>query len=117
MEDWTQAKKNKKIKLKEVGTRLRQWRKEVPLKSFELAQIIRVSQGSLSEIENNKSLPSSDTLTALHIYTDCNILWLLVGEEQNAGDKIRPTINKEPLTITVSGGSGNVRIVNKLGKK
>ena len=51
----------------------------MPLKSFELAKLIRISQGSLSDIENNKSLPSADTIAKLYQHTDLNIIWLLTG--------------------------------------
>ncbi len=65
---------------KNLGTRLRQWRKQLPLKSFELAKLIKISQGSLSDIENNKSLPSADTITKLYQFSDLNIIWLLLGK-------------------------------------
>ena len=63
-----------------LGSRLRQWRKSLPLKSFELAKVIKISQGSLSDIENNKSLPSADTIAKLYQHTDLNIIWLLTGK-------------------------------------
>lgn len=63
-----------------LGSRLRQWRKTLPLKSYELAKLIHISQGSLSDIENNKSLPSADTLAKLYVYTNINLIWLLLGK-------------------------------------
>lgn len=45
-----------------LGGRLRKWRKTLPLKSYQLAQLIGISQGSLSDIENNKSLPSAEEI-------------------------------------------------------
>ena len=65
---------------KNLGTRLRQWRKTLPLKSYELAKLIKISQGSLSDIENNKSLPSADTIAKLYQYSDLNIIWLLLDK-------------------------------------
>lgn len=65
---------------KHLGQRLRQWRKTLPLKSFELAKLIKISQGSLSDIENEKSLPSADTITKLYQYSKINIIWLLTGK-------------------------------------
>jgi len=62
-----------------LGDRLRQWRKSIPMKSYELARLIRISQGSLSDIENNKSLPSADTLAKIYLNTDINVIWLLTG--------------------------------------
>jgi len=63
-----------------LGERIRQWRKTLPLKSYELAKLINISQGSLSDIENNKSLPSADTIAKLYKYTNVNIIWLLTGQ-------------------------------------
>ena len=75
---------------KYLGSRLRQWRKGLPLKSFQLAKLIRISQGSLSDIENNKSLPSADTIAKLYQHTDLNIIWLLTG---------RGPVNKTPQAL------------------
>ncbi len=60
-----------------VGERLREWRKKSKMKLLELAEVIQISQGSLSDLENNKSLPSANTLASLHTQTDLNIVWLL----------------------------------------
>lgn len=79
-----------------LGSRLRQWRKTLPLKSFELAKIIKVSQGSLSDIENNKSLPSADTIAKLYQYTDINIIWLLTGK--GPMNKVKHSLNDEELS-------------------
>lgn len=72
---------------KNLGTRLRQWRKTLPLKSFELAKLIKISQGSLSDIENNKSLPSADTIAKLYLHSDLNIIWLLLGKGPMTRDR------------------------------
>ena len=63
-----------------LGTRLREWRKTLPLKSYQLAKLIHISQGSLSDIENNKSLPSADTIAKLYQHTRLNIIWLLLNK-------------------------------------
>jgi len=74
----------KKINLSEfpatVGGRLKYWRKVSRLRLVDVTKLIRVSQGSLSELENDISLPSATTLTSLHQKTDMNICWLLTGE-------------------------------------
>ncbi|VAX27472.1 hypothetical protein MNBD_NITROSPINAE05-842 [hydrothermal vent metagenome] len=62
-----------------LGNRLREWRRSIPLKSYELAKLISISQGSLSDIENNKSLPSADTIAKIYMNTSINIIWLLTG--------------------------------------
>ena len=63
-----------------IGTRLRKWRKSCGLKGYELAKNIGISQGSLSDIENSKSLPSTETLIKLYKVTEINIIWLLMEE-------------------------------------
>jgi transcriptional regulator with XRE-family HTH domain len=59
---------------KTTGTRLRAWRKSVPLKLMQLSALIKVSQGSLSDLENDKSMPSVTTLANLATHTDLNYL-------------------------------------------
>ncbi|QPJ61265.1 MAG: helix-turn-helix transcriptional regulator [Candidatus Nitronauta litoralis] len=86
---------------KYLGRRLREWRKTLPLKSFELARLIKISQGSLSDIENDKSLPSADTLAKLYQHTSVNIIWLLTGK----GSMTR--------TETGSGGEGMTDVVQE----
>ncbi len=84
---------------KYLGRRLREWRKTLPLKAYELARLIRVSQGSLSDIENDKSLPSADTLAKLYQHTSVNIIWLLTG--------------KGSMNRTEMGGEGRVDVVQE----
>lgn len=49
--------------------------------------MIKISQGSLSDIENNKSLPSADTISKLYLYSDLNIIWLLLGKGPMTRDR------------------------------
>ena len=67
-------------KIDTVGGRLRMWRHSNMLRLVDLAELIGVSQGSLSDLENDKSLPSAGTLTGLCVKTDLNIYWLLTGQ-------------------------------------
>ncbi len=48
---------------------------------IELSKKIEVSNGSLSDLENNKSQPSARTLANLCFAFDINIYWLLTGKE------------------------------------
>ena len=79
--------------------RLRQWRKWLPFKPYQLAKLIRISQGSLSDIKNCKWLPSADTIAKLYQHTNLNIIWLLTGKAhirktQHAPDE-EPAVNEE----------------------
>ena len=76
------------IAISTVGKRLKSWRKHSMLKLVELSKKIRVSQGSLSDLENDKSLPSATTLANLCMYSDINIYWVLTGRG--------PMIRQEP---------------------
>ncbi|MBT3509672.1 MAG: helix-turn-helix transcriptional regulator [Nitrospina sp.] len=78
---------------KTTGKRLRAWRKSVPLKLMQLSHLIKVSQGSLSDLENDKSLPSATTLANLSTHTDLNIFWLLTGKGP-VSRKLSPDMEK-----------------------
>ncbi len=60
-----------------LGNRLQSWRKKRGYTLHGLARQIDVTVGPLSEVENNKNLPSLETVAALHNHTNINILWLL----------------------------------------
>lgn len=68
--------------LKTIGERLKEYRKEKNIKVTDFSNMIGVSQGTLSGLENDKSKPSADTLANLVRNTDINIGWLLTGEGQ-----------------------------------
>jgi len=63
-----------------IGQRIKDFRSKKGYKVKELADIIGVSQGTLSDIENGKTRPSADTIAALVRNTDINPSWLLTGE-------------------------------------
>ena len=84
-------------------TRIRKWRKNIPMKSFELARLIKISQGSLSDIENNKSNPSAPTIVAFMKYTNINICWMLTGKE---GDIKTGEMPKKEAILTVNVSPG-----------
>lgn len=61
-----------------LGKRLRAWRKDKGLKSYEVAAAIEVSQGAWSEIENGISHPSYSTLYKLiHTYPEDDMTWII----------------------------------------
>ncbi len=63
-----------------IGKRLQAWRVEQGWKGYKLAQVINISQGSLSDIENGKSYPSTPTIIKIITKTDIDIHWLLLGK-------------------------------------
>lgn len=97
-----------------LGDRIRQWRKSIPLKSYELASLIKVSQGSLSDIENNKSLPSADTLAKLYQFTELNIIWLLTGKGPIKRENSSPEGNPQKKNATGAQEHDLRELVEKL---
>ena len=73
----------KKIDLSDnLGDRLRTYRKKFGKNGIDFSTLIGISQGSLSDIETNKTKPSTNTLAGLIRNTDIDIEWLLTGEEK-----------------------------------
>ena len=70
----------KKGELEEMGMRIRMWRKDRGLRANELARKLKISGGSLSEIENGKSFPSALTLANMHLNTNLNVGYVLTGQ-------------------------------------
>lgn len=63
------------------GDRIRDIRKLNQLNQIEFSQRIGVSQGTLSELEQNKYNPSLETIQAIIKVLDVNAAWLLFGDE------------------------------------
>ena len=63
-----------------LGDRLKHYRKSKEMTLVELSDIIGIKHSSLSNIENNKTKPSTDTLANLCERTDIDIIWLLTGK-------------------------------------
>lgn len=81
--------KNNEV-IENIGQRLRAYRVKKNLTLVQLSNLIGISHGSLSGLENSKSKPSAETLSNLCLYTDIDINWLLTGKE---GEKFeRPNI-------------------------
>jgi transcriptional regulator with XRE-family HTH domain len=82
----------RKRELKEYGKRIRVYRKAKKLTIAELAVKIRISQGGLSDIENEKIGPSGDTLLSLIENTDINPGWLMTGWGEMMHTPVAPAI-------------------------
>jgi len=77
--------------LKTVGQRLKFWRTRKGMKGNQLAKAIKISQGSLSEIENGKSMPSAQTIIKLMGQEGMDIAWLLTGKISGDDEFLRGT--------------------------
>lgn len=65
-----------------VGIRIKNLRKTNQLNQKEFAEVLGISQGTLSDIESGKSNPSFETLQALKSKFDCDLNWLIGNEPE-----------------------------------
>ncbi len=77
-----------------IGERIRVYRLSKGAKVGDFAKLIGVSQGSLSDIENQKTKPSADTISALVRHTDIDARWLLTGEGIAPEKRVNPVIDR-----------------------
>lgn len=63
-----------------IGKRLKKWRNAKGIKAKQLAEILKVAPGRISDYERDKISPSIDTIEKIIEHTDINRSWLLTGE-------------------------------------
>jgi transcriptional regulator with XRE-family HTH domain len=79
-----------------IGPRIKQWRKEKGLQNQQLSKLIKISQGSLSDIENEKSAPSAATIVGFIKHTDINVYWMLTGKDGDIKEGSFASVQKDP---------------------
>ena len=62
-----------------VGARLRLWRKSKGIRQKAMSPVLKIAQGTYSDLETGRALPSATTLKNMIERTDLNIIWLLMG--------------------------------------
>jgi transcriptional regulator with XRE-family HTH domain len=67
--------------INDIGKRIQNVRKLKNLSSTDIYNLTGISTGNLSEIENNKKLPSAKALISLKRVLDVSIDYILTGEE------------------------------------
>jgi transcriptional regulator with XRE-family HTH domain len=81
-----------------IGRKIREYRLTKGLKLKEFAPLIGISQGSLSDIENEKTKPSADTVVSIVRTTRINPWWLLLDQgemfDHKQPDMIDPIAKK-----------------------
>jgi transcriptional regulator with XRE-family HTH domain len=60
-----------------IGEKVKRIRKKYKMSQVEFSEKIGISQGRLSEIEQDKTKPSADTLIQLRKYFGVDLNWLL----------------------------------------
>jgi len=71
--------KSKHLPDRTVGNRLEQYRKSKDIRAYEFCIHLGISQGSYSDLKNNKSLPSCTTIQKIIRLNEVCIVWLLTG--------------------------------------
>ena len=107
----------KRTQLEGVGDRLKAWRRSAGIRGFKLAEILRVSKSVVSDIENDKSLPSSETLAALHLYTSLNIGYLLTGKQEPLNGKPSNGGLKQVFVLTLNDDIDEILVRRNPRKK
>ena len=64
-----------------IGDRLELYRKFLDVKGYVFSKHLDISQGSYSDLKNNKSLPSCTTIVKIIELEECDIIWLLTGRK------------------------------------
>lgn len=90
-----------------VGPRIRTYREGKGYRVKDFASLIGISQGSLSDIENEKTRPSAETLSSLVRNTDIDARWLLTGETAK-GHKAQPPEMEKVMAILERGDPGDI---------
>ncbi|MDP4103471.1 MAG: helix-turn-helix transcriptional regulator [Bacillota bacterium] len=90
--------------MRTLGDRIKYIRKENNLNQVEFSKIIGVSQGTLSEIEQNKYKPSIDAVILIYTNFKVDLEWLLIDSVyyNNLNDTYKLEVNgkeKELLTL------------------
>ncbi len=89
------SRKKYPLNVNTLGGRLRTFRKTNNYTITNFSKLLDISQGSLSDIENNKTKPSANPVEKLVHKTDINIYWLFAGEGQMIrGDEKGSLYNK-----------------------
>lgn len=84
-----------------IGERIRWARKNKKLTMTEVSELTGLSTGNISELENNKFMPSSTALLSFKKVLDVSIDWLLTGEENVSVNYncFQPSENKVSYTV------------------
>lgn len=84
--------------MSDVGSRLKKRRLSLGLTLSQITEAVGVSSGFMSEIENGKKLPASNTLCLLSQALDCSIDWILMGEFSDRENSLNVKEKKLDLT-------------------
>jgi transcriptional regulator with XRE-family HTH domain len=82
-----------------IGTNIKRLRKLNDLNQTEFAIKIGVSQGSLSDLEADKSRPAIETVISICEAFGCSYEWLLTGKEHSTVGELTTTLTELLLVV------------------
>ncbi len=83
-----------------IGERIRNKRKELKLTQTDIKALTGISSGNLSDIENNKALPSANALISLSRELRVTTDWILKGESSNCiYESVNSTLSTDESSI------------------
>ncbi len=100
-----------------VGKRIKAYRQMMGFRGYQFAKVIGISQGSLSDIENEKSLPSVDTLAKMESKTSLNSIWVMLDKgaiEKMNVRSLDPALYKMINQLGRIYRSGDKMIINQV---
>ncbi len=71
-----------------IGERIKQQRKKIGLTQPQVRELTGISSGTLSDIENGKTLPAALSLLKLSKALECTVDWILTGKQTQSADYI-----------------------------
>lgn len=67
-----------------IGERIKNRRKKLGLTQPQIKELTGISSGTMSDIENGKTLPAAPSLIKLSQVLACSIDWILTGEPRTS---------------------------------
>lgn len=88
------------MNINSIGQRIRYARKINNLTISKLRELTNLSTGNISDLENEKTLPSSNALIKLAEALGVSIDWILTGKDfNNSNDSIKEILSDKDLEL------------------
>ena len=100
-----------------VGERIKARRNDLKMTMKDVTDVSGVKSGSLSEMENDKYLPSANNLLALSRALRCSIDWILTGEEYRISEGMPLVCDGVPLTESETDLIAMYRLIEEVDQK
>ena len=101
-----------------IGKRVRSARQDLGFTMKQLHEITGLSTGNISDIENEKNMPSVSSLVSLSRALRRSLDWLLTGDESNTRNSEQTTIcDGVPLSPTEADLVAMFRLLDERGRE